>query len=214
VRRWVPQILDLVEFKTDRTSATLLERDRTCHSINNLRAIEHRAKELYDQKLQLLETQYRAELHAKDREIESYKRESTNMMEIAKLLASKPIIVEAKAVAENYSKNVEVEMNFPGTVYGAAGKVAGDMNVYASPEKQSLAEAPAEIQRLLKQLEQTNPTATEAEQKAFVTAAIPVTLRQRAVAALEAGGKTAIEEFLDNPYVNVGMAIVEGWRNG
>jgi uncharacterized protein YjbI with pentapeptide repeats len=177
-------------------------------------AIEQQAKELYEQKLQLLETQYRAELHAKDREIESYKRESTNMMEIAKLLASKPINVEAKAVAENQSKNVEVEMNFPGTVYGAAGKVAGNMIVNASPEKQSLAEAPAEIQRLLKQLEQTNPTATEAEQKAFVTAAIPVTLRQRAVAALEAGGKTAIEEFLDNPYVNVGMAIVEGWRNG
>jgi hypothetical protein len=28
-----------------------------------------------------------------------------------------------------------------------------------------------------------------------------------------AGGKAAIEEFLDNPYVNVGVAAIEGWKS-
>ncbi|NJN87536.1 MAG: pentapeptide repeat-containing protein [Leptolyngbyaceae cyanobacterium SL_7_1] len=181
--------------------------------------IERHAKELYERDRQLLEAEYRAELHAKDREIESYKRESTNMMEIAKLLASKPITVEAKAVAESQSNSDTFNTDLRGAnVANFANKVQdnarqqANQNIYTSSEKQSLAEAAAEIQKLLKQLEQTNPTATEAEQKAFVTAAIPATIRQRAVGALQAGGETAIAEFLDNPYVNVAVAIVKGWR--
>jgi segregation and condensation protein B len=48
----------------------------------------------------------------------------------------------------------EVQQNFNAPVYGVAGKVAGDQIIYASPQKQDLAEAAAEIQRLLKQLEE------------------------------------------------------------
>jgi len=183
-------------------------------------AIESRVKELYERELQLLETQYRAELHAKEREIESYRRESTNMMEIAKLLASKPITVEAKAVVENQSNSDTFNTDLRNANVGSfANKVQGNarqqtnQHIYALPEKQSLAEVMAEIQTLLKQLDQTNPTATEADKKTFVTAAIPVTRRQRAVGALQTGGKTAIAEFLENPYVNVAIAIVEGWRD-
>ena len=48
----------------------------------------------------------------------------------------------------------EVQQNFNATVYGVAGKVAGDQIIYPSSQKQDLAEAAAEIQRLLKQLEE------------------------------------------------------------
>ena len=82
---------------------------------------------------------------------------------------------------------------------------------YVPEQKQTLAEAAEEIQNLLKQLEQTNPTATVEQQKAYVDAAISPSIKQRCVGALKAGGETAIEEFLDNPYVNVGKAVVEGW---
>jgi hypothetical protein len=61
--------------------------------------------------------------------------------------------------------------------------------------------------------EAVKPTATYAKKQAFVSIAIPPTLRQRAVNALQSGKKAAIEEFLDNPYVNVAIAIIEGWRN-
>ncbi len=71
-----------------------------------------------------------------------------------------------------------------------------------NPSQQTLAEAAAEIQKLLKQLEQTNPTATVEQQKAYVDAAISPTLKQRCVGALKAGGETAIEEFLDNPVLS------------
>ncbi|MBD2303299.1 hypothetical protein H6G28_32875 [Nostoc sp. FACHB-190] len=68
------------------------------------------------------------------------------------------------------------------------------------------------MQQLLKQLAETNPDATEAEQKAFVSAVIPPIRRERFFNALKAAGKAAIEEFLDNPYVNVVVATIEGWQ--
>ena len=75
-------------------------------------------------------------------------------------------------------------------------------------------EAATEIQKLLKQLEQSNPTATEVEQKAFLTAAIPSTNKQRFVNALQAGGKELFKELMDNMYVNVAVAAMEGWQSG
>ena len=95
----------------------------------------------------------------------------------------------------------------------SGSQVVGTQHNYSSPEKQTLAEAAAEIQKLLKQLESNNPAATDAEKTAFVTASIPPNNRQRFVGALQAGGKEALKELLDNPYVNVGVAIVEGWQN-
>jgi hypothetical protein len=95
-------------------------------------------------------------------------------------------------------------------------RIQGDYvqgNKYAAGDKQSLADAAAEIQKLLKQLEQTNPTATEVQKEAFVSAAIPPTKKERLINALTEGGKGAIEEFLDNPYINVAMKIIEGWKN-
>ncbi len=77
--------------------------------------------------------------------------------------------------------------------------------------EQTLAQAAEEIQNLLKQLEKTNPTATVEQQQAYVDAAIPPSIKQRCIGALKAGGEVAIEEFLDNPYVNVGKAVVKGW---
>ncbi|NJL64132.1 MAG: hypothetical protein HC903_22730 [Methylacidiphilales bacterium] len=84
--------------------------------------------------------------------------------------------------------------------------------MYQSEEKQTLAQAAEEIQNLLKILEENNPTATQAEKQTFVNTAIAPEKRNKIVRALEAGGEKALEEFLKNPYVNVGMAIVKEWQ--
>lgn len=100
-------------------------------------------------------------------------------------------------------------------VTGKTGDIANNsvnsVNIETSAERQTLAQAAAEIQQLLKQLEQTNPTATEGEQIAYVNDETTPSFKRRVVGALTAGGETAIEEFLDNPYVNIGKAIVKGW---
>ncbi|MBD0304513.1 MAG: hypothetical protein ICV85_20850 [Tolypothrix sp. T3-bin4] len=94
-----------------------------------------------------------------------------------------------------------------------SGTVSGTQNIYQSEQRQTLAEAAAEIQQLLKQLEQTNPTATEIEQKAFLTAAIPPTKRERFVNALQAGGIELFKELMDNMYINVAIATIECWQS-
>jgi hypothetical protein len=169
-------------------------------------AIEKQAKELYERERQLLEVRYQSQLQAKDAQITIYqewlnteRQRNTDLTGIVKTMADK--------------ETANVTQHFHASVTGVAGNVEGDQNIYTSPEKQSLAEAAAEIQKLLKQLEQTNPTATDVEKQTFVSIAIPPTLRQRAVSALQSGGKAAIEEFLDNPYVNVAIAIIEGWKS-
>lgn len=125
--------------------------------------------------------------------------------------ANRPINVEVKTVTEQ-SKRVEVEMNFHAPVTGATGKNDGVININISEQKQTLAEAAAEIQQLLRQLEKTNPSATEAEQVAYVDVAVQSSLKQRTIAALKAGGETAIDEFfLENKYLKVGKAVVKAW---
>lgn len=52
-------------------------------------SIEHRAKELYRENLAILESSYKAELQAKEREIEIYKSQNTSMEEIVKALATR-----------------------------------------------------------------------------------------------------------------------------
>jgi enoyl reductase-like protein len=114
-------------------------------------------------------------------------------------------------IKESNMSKKEFNMTFNAPVTGVAGNVEGNQNIYAPEQKPTLAEAAAEIQKLLKQLEESNPTATVEKQQAFVDIAVSPTLKAKFVSALQAGWKETIKEFLDNPYVNVGVAILEGW---
>jgi hypothetical protein len=114
--------------------------------------------------------------------------------------------------------NVIVENQMSGDTYnvgqaGAVGKHARSDNnaFFQSEQKQTLAEAAAEIQQLLKQLEKTNPTATEYEKITYVNDETSPSFKRRVVGALQAGSEAAIEEFLDNSYVNIVKALVKGW---
>ena len=130
-------------------------------------------------------------------------------------------IGHANLVCETVQKIQSMEatliMNNQGDVYnvgqaGAVGKYArSDNNTFIQGQKQTLARAAEEIQNLLKQLEQTNPNATETDKVAYVNDETTPSFKRRVVGALQAGGEAAIEEFLDNPYVSVGKAVVKGW---
>ena len=51
------------------------------------------------------------------------------------------------------------------------------------------------------------------EQQAFVDAAVPPTLKSRFASAIKAGWKELIKELFDNSYLNMGIAILEGWQD-
>ncbi|OKH31742.1 hypothetical protein NIES2101_41310 [Calothrix sp. HK-06] len=98
-----------------------------------------------------------------------------------------------------------------------AEHIGGNITNYTTEQKQNLAQAAAEIQQLLTQLEQTNPTTTSAQKMAVVAQAVDQieknpTLKARVVGALKSGGAEALKEALDHPLVNVFIAAVEGWQ--
>ena len=103
------------------------------------------------------------------------------------------------------------------TTGNAAGEVKGDQKSIQhihnlTPEKQTLAEAAAEIQKLLKQLEQTNPTATEAQQIEHINDETTPKFKRRVVGALQATGEAAIDEFiLENKYLKIAKSAIKGW---
>jgi len=120
---------------------------------------------------------------------------------------------ESQANAEGFNNDLRGSSiaNFANQVNDNARQQANQYN-YSLEPRQTLAEAAAEIQHLLQQLEQTNPTATESEQVSYVNIAAKPDLKQRAIAALKEGGETAIEEFfLENKYLKVGKAVIKGW---
>ena len=126
--------------------------------------------------------------------------------------------VICKTVQEIQSN--QLIMNNQGDVYnvghaGAVGRYASsNQNTFIqSDQKQTLADGATEIQRLLKQLEKANSSATEADKVTYVNDETTPSFKKRVVGALQAGGETAIEEFLDNSYVNVCKAVVKGWMN-
>ncbi|NEP25534.1 HEAT repeat domain-containing protein [Moorena sp. SIO3I6] len=159
-----------------------------------------------------------------------YQKHYQDLIEIARLQASRLITVENNAMSEstsdsnhsNYHSKYQFQYdrsqsqnNFVDGTQSEVNQEIGSQTKhnYAPEKNQTLSEAAAEIQQLLKQLEQSNPNATDLEKTAFVNIAIPASTKQRLLSALESGGKEALKELLDNPYVNVGMAIVEGWQN-
>ena len=179
--------------------------------------IQRFVEQEYQVKLKVIEDKYRYQLQAKEESIAQYRQENTNLWSMAKLMASRPINNIAMAESNDNSNTFQNDFqgtkiaNFANQVNDNARQQANQYN-YASPEKQTLAEAAAEIQRLLQQLEETNPSANETEQIAYVNLATKPDLKQRAIAALKAGSDIAIDEFLlENKYLKVTKAIIQAW---
>ncbi|NEP04517.1 MAG: hypothetical protein F6K25_15565 [Okeania sp. SIO2G4] len=107
--------------------------------------------------------------------------------------------------------------------YGVAGNKQGKIQdttfapIINNAQQKTLAETAAEIQQLLKQLEQSNSTETTAGQMAVVTQAIEIvennpTLKQRVIGALKSGGTEAFKEAINHPVANVLVADFQGFR--
>ncbi|NEQ83865.1 MAG: hypothetical protein F6K26_27890 [Moorea sp. SIO2I5] len=185
----------------------------------------------YELALKAAEEKYKAELKAKNNEIVIYREQSAQLIEIIKLHAKKPIqnLIDVTAKAESdmsdNSRNFQIDnldidqsrANNPNNfnVFNDNARQVNTNN-FTPEQKQSLAEAAAEIQQLLNQLSQTNPTTTNKEKMTFVGEVIDKidnnpTLKNKVINALKAGGVEAFKEAIDHPLVNILMATVEGW---
>ena len=171
------------------------------------KALESSAKELYETQLKALEAQYERQLRLQGEQ---------HLSEIQRLIAAErqekaTLMGVLTTMANNQGpkydlSNAQFAGGFAETVQG--DQVGGTINNQAA-ETPSLTEAAAEIQDLLKQLEASNPSPTQAQQTAYLDAMIPPTRRERFIGALRAAGGAAIEVVT---YGAVLKALVEGWQ--
>ena len=188
----------------------------------------------YQIMLDEVEEKYRAELNFKDEQIQFYRQNYTQVLDIIKLTASQTINItqqqgennmsekrDIKIEKGNYNENIEgnyyeQQGNFGighmsgGTISGNA-KVAGVINE-AAP--QDLAQAAAEIQQLLGQLSKTYPTENTLEQMTVgVKLAEEIknnpTRWQKVINVIKAMGIEAVAEAVDNPIFNIAKAGIE-----
>lgn len=120
---------------------------------------------------------------------------------------------ESQSSSESFSNDLRGAnvANFANQVSGNARQQA-NQHIHLSESQRTLAEAAEEIQQLLIQLQQTNPTATEAEKVAHVNDETTPSFKRRVAGALQASGETAIDEFiLDSKYLKVVKSAVKGW---
>ena len=196
----------------EKKSNSFIVRLETSAKINKAE-IEQAIKEKYEIQLRLNEMKYRAQLQAKDREIEIYKQRNADMMEITKLLASRPITVEAETIS---SGDTYQSCNF-GIGHISGGQVEQKDFTFNAAEQQSLAETAVEIRVLLNKLSEIYPTETFVQQATVAEEAMQEiegnpTLKERVMGALRSAGSEAFKEAIDHPVVNVLMAAIEGWQ--
>ncbi|BAY17373.1 hypothetical protein NIES21_32100 [Anabaenopsis circularis NIES-21] len=120
-------------------------------------------------------------------------------------------------------KSIKVGKNIASSLN--TGDVKGDMisevkdsfNTYTQEKKQKLAEAAADIQQLLIQLENSYPTDTTAGKMTIATEAIKQIdnnpqLHNQILSALKAGGIQALAQFLNHPAASFVIGALEDWQ--
>jgi len=97
-------------------------------------------------------------------------------------------------------------------------KIEGDFVQQAPAQKQDLAQAAADIQKLLEQLEKTYSVDTTTGKMTIATKAVEQIendpgLMQRVFSALKAGGIVAFEKSLNHPAASFAIAALKDWQN-
>jgi len=122
---------------------------------------------------------------------------------------------------EDKSIKVKTNIGSPLVSGHVGGNVSNDVkdsfNNYTSEQKQSLAEAAAEIQQLLEQLEKSYSTDTTTARMTVATEAIKQiesnpTLTKRLRSALKAGGVQALGQALNHPAASFVIGALEDWH--
>ncbi|MBG1265514.1 pentapeptide repeat-containing protein [Nostoc sp. WHI] len=145
------------------------------------------------------EPQYQARLDEKDKEINRlfllFNQANDKLAEVPKLMAEQS----------------KVQQNFHASVYGVAGNVEGDFNNYPPEQKQNLVEAAADIQKILNQLAQTNPTTDVVTEAIHQEIKRNPTLKARLISALEAGVLEGLKTFVNHPLFNIPAETIKGF---
>jgi uncharacterized protein YjbI with pentapeptide repeats len=187
----------------------------------NKSEIELHAKELYERELDAVEARYRENLQAKNDQIAIYREHNASLPNIIKMLGDKPIqnfiTVTAQAQSESMSESYQSkydQRNSNNQFIDQAQSGSNptfNQNNFTPEQKQNLAQAAAEIQQLLNQLAQTNPTTEEVTKTVHQEIKRNPTFRARLLSAAEAGILEALKTAVNNPLFSIPAETIKGW---
>lgn len=172
-------------------------------------AVEKFVKQQYDLALKVLEQQYHHQLQAKDREIELHRQQGADLMEIARLMASRPINVEARATAESQSM-AERNINTGGGSYYETINTGGGNYIQGNyvNMSQDLTEAARQIQELLNQLQKSGVTIETAQEQVATDLAKQAESNPTVMGKLVGWGKTLANKASETTVSEAAKAIV------
>jgi uncharacterized protein YjbI with pentapeptide repeats len=182
--------------------------------------IESQAKALYEIKLNALEAIYHAKLQAKDEQIAEYRHSNTNLNNIISLLATRPIQnnITVTANAENNSVSETFNNNFnQPNIANFSNKNQDDarqqanQNIYQSQQNQNFDGTKEEIQQLLNQLAEINPTTYAVTEAIHQKIKTDPTFKARLLAALKAGGLEALKAIFNHPAFSIPAETIKGF---
>jgi len=186
--------------------------------------VEKYLKREYESELKAVNKKYRYQLQANYEQIATYREQSTDLIEIVKVMAGRTINLEAGTIEEQKSVP-EPSKNDQrgGQIVHVVDTVKGDIpqqsiqDDYALEQKPSLKYTAAKIQKLLEQLEEIYPTNTPLEKQMVVTEVIKriesnPSLKAWVREALQGVSTEALKQLIDHPLVNVLLAALEGYQ--
>lgn len=190
----------------------------------NKAEIEEYALLIYENAVKEIESRYSAQMSARNDQIAILKEHNDTLEKIMLALAGKSTYNVVEVTAQSESKSMSDSSK---TKYDLSNSNVGGIidtaqsgsnpvihqSILQSNESKSLAEAAAEIQKLLVQLDRLNPSATIDEKIAYLSNETSFGFKSRVVRSIQAGGEAAIEEFLDNPYINIAKATIKAWMS-
>ncbi|NER21870.1 MAG: pentapeptide repeat-containing protein [Symploca sp. SIO1C2] len=200
----------------------------------NKAALEEEFWNRYQPLLEAKEAEYRAQLQemktAHQQElIQCHHHYNTNLMEMAKILGSRPINIKSMTdqsrqitVHGNYHENTTADKYYeqPGQVGNvevnqseiqSGAKVTGFIN---EAEQPNLSQAAAEIQNLLEQLDTSYSTETieQLATEAITQIDNNPKLKEKIIRSLKAGGVAAIEQLLNHPAASLVINAIKEWQ--
>jgi len=133
--------------------------------------------------------------------------------DVSTKIEQKEVSVMTTSESVNQSGNFGIGQMSGGTIQGNA-KIAGVIN---EAEQRNLAEAAAEIQQLLEQLDKSYSSDTMSGRMQIATEAVSQiennpAFKARVLSALKAGGVAAFEQFLNHPAASFVIGALEDWQ--
>ncbi len=163
------------------------------------------------------------ELQAREQAIELQlnKQHKAEILEVVRLMATQKI-VNVNVENSSMSNSPEFNNNFQGAVGNFANQVNDNARQQTNQynydsDTKIVADTAKELQSLLEQLSQTNPTDNTPAKLAVANLAIEhinsnPALNKRVMSALKAGSTSALAQFLNHPLSSFFISALEDWQ--